>query len=100
MTDEERYKAALRFATEKHSGQYRKGGEPYVTHPIAVSEMLKEKGYGIDYLIAGLFHDMLEDTSATEAEIEALGGAKVLEAVKLLTEKRLRYVGVCCRHKG
>ena len=88
MTDEERYKAALRFATEKHSGQYRKGGEPYVTHPIAVSEMLKEKGYGIDYLIAGLFHDMLEDTSATEAEIEALGGAKVLEAVKLLTKKK------------
>ena len=88
MTDEERYKAALQFATEKHEGQYRKGGEPYVTHPIAVSEMLKEKGYGIDYQIAGLFHDLLEDTNATEAEIETIGGVKVLEAVKLLTKKK------------
>lgn len=88
MTEEERYKAALQFASEKHEGQYRKGGEPYVTHPIAVAEMLKEKGYGIDYLITGLFHDLLEDTDATEAEIEELGGAKVLEAVKLLTKEK------------
>ena len=88
MTDEERYKAALKFASEKHEGQYRKGGEPYVTHPIAVSEMLRENGYGTDYQIAGLFHDLLEDTDATEAEIEELGGKKALEAVKLLTKKK------------
>lgn len=91
MTDEERYSKALKFAAEKHNGQLRKGGEPYITHPIAVAKMLREKGFGIDYLITGLFHDLLEDTDATEAEIEALGGEKVLEAVKLLT-KRKGYV--------
>lgn len=88
MTEEERYEAALKLATEKHEGQYRKGGKPYVTHPIAVSEMLKEKGYGTDYQIAGLFHDLLEDTDATEAEIEIIGGARVLEAVRLLTKQK------------
>lgn len=91
MTDEERYSKALKFASEKHNGQFRKGGEPYITHPIAVAEMMREKGYGIDYQITGLFHDLLEDTDASESEIEALGGEKVLEAVKLLT-KRKGYV--------
>lgn len=88
MTDEEKYSRALRFAAGKHDGQFRKGGEPYITHPIAVAEMMREKGYGIDYQLTGLFHDLLEDTDASEAEIEALGGEKVLEAVKLLTKRK------------
>ena len=79
------YQAALEFAAMKHEGQVRKGGAPYITHPVAVAEMLKERGYGLDYQIAGLFHDLLEDTDATEAEIAALGGEDVLAAVKLLT---------------
>ena len=81
------FKKALEFATLKHSGQYRKGGLPYITHPIAVSEMLKEQGFGIDYRIAGLFHDLLEDTDATEAELQALSNMEVAEAVKLLTKQ-------------
>lgn len=81
------FKKALEFATLKHSGQYRKGGLPYITHPIAVSEMMKEQGFGIDYRIAGLFHDLLEDTDATEAELQALSNAEVAEAVKLLTKQ-------------
>lgn len=82
----ERYRKALAFATEKHNGQFRKGGAPYVTHPIAVAEWLLEKGYDEDFQIAGLFHDLLEDTDATEDEILSLGGESVLEAVKLLTK--------------
>jgi len=81
-----RLQAAHRYAKEKHSGQFRKGGEEYITHPEAVAEMLKEKNYSEDYQIAGLFHDLLEDTDATEAEIAALGGEEVLKAVKLLTK--------------
>ena len=80
------FKKAFEFAALKHSGQYRKGGQPYITHPIAVSEMLKEQGFGIDYQIAALFHDLLEDTDAAESEIESLGGSEVLKAVKLLTK--------------
>ncbi len=84
MTTDERYRKALEFAAEKHKGQYRKGGAEYITHPIAVAEILKNKGYDGDYLIAALFHDMLEDTNATEAEILQLGGFEVLTSIKAL----------------
>ena len=87
MTDQERYQRAYDYAAKKHAEQYRIGGEPYITHPEAVAEALREQGYGIDYQIAGLFHDLLEDTDASESEIEALGGRAVLEAVQLLTKK-------------
>ena len=84
----DRYHKALAFATEKHQGQYRIGGLPYITHPMAVAEFLREDGYSEDYQIAGLFHDLLEDTDATEQEIEALGGKEVLKAVKLVTKQK------------
>ncbi len=87
MTEDDRFIKALEFTIIKHDSQYRKGGLPYVTHPLSVSEMLRAKGYGIDYRIAGLFHDLLEDTDATEEEILEYGGEKVLEAVKLLTKE-------------
>lgn len=86
MTDQEMYKNALDYATRKHAGQMRKGGQPYITHPIAVSEYVREQGYDINYQIAGLFHDLLEDTDATEDEILALSNQDVLTAVKLLTK--------------
>lgn len=84
----EKYLNALEFATKKHKGQFRAGGLEYITHPVAVAEILKEKGYGEDAQIAGLFHDLLEDTDATENEILILGGEKVLKAVKLLTKTK------------
>jgi (p)ppGpp synthase/HD superfamily hydrolase len=78
----------LAFATQKHEGQTRKLGEPYITHPIAVAEMMVEKGLSEDYVIAALFHDLLEDTDATEKEISDIGGEAVLAAVKLLTKEK------------
>lgn len=83
----EKYAAAYEFAAKKHEGQLRKGGEPYITHPAAVADILREQGMDEEYLITALFHDLLEDTDATEQEIEALGGERVLRAVKLLTKK-------------
>ena len=88
MTDKERYEAALAFATKKHDGQFRIGGLPYITHPVAVSEIVREKGGDTDAAITALFHDLLEDTDATEEEIFALGGDRVLRSVKLLTKQK------------
>lgn len=88
QTEEDRFIKALEYTIIKHDGQYRQGGLPYVTHPLSVSEMLRAKGYGIDYRIAGLFHDLLEDTDATKEEILELGGREVLTAVELLTKTK------------
>jgi (p)ppGpp synthase/HD superfamily hydrolase len=88
MSDSERIKHAIEFATQKHKGQKRIGGKAYISHPIAVWEMVKEKGYGEDYQITALFHDLLEDTNATEEEILFYGSQNVLTAVKLLTKEK------------
>lgn len=90
MTDQEqrRYDAALAFATEKHDGQFRIGGLPYISHPVAVSEIIRDKGGDVDAQITALFHDLLEDTDATEKEILTLGNERILRAVKLLTKKK------------
>ena len=83
-----RYDKALEYATLKHLHQYRIGGDPYITHPIAVANYLKEKGYNEDYQLAGLFHDLLEDTDAKPSEILALSNQEVLEAVQILTKEK------------
>ncbi|MBR5230283.1 MAG: HD domain-containing protein, partial [Firmicutes bacterium] len=75
-------------------GQYRIGGARYITHPMEVAEILRDRGFSTEYQIAALFHDLLEDTDATEEMIELLGGHKVLEAVRLLTKEQ----GYSMRH--
>ena len=88
MFESEKVGRALEFATQKHKGQKRIGGDDYISHPIAVCEMVKEQGFDEDYQITALFHDLLEDTDATEDEIIALAGQNVLEAVKLVTKEK------------
>ena len=86
MTDSLRL--ALEFAKAKHKGQKRIGGDDYITHPIAVLEIVKNQGFDENYQIAALFHDLLEDTDATQEEILRYGNQKILEAVTLLTKKK------------
>ena len=88
MEDSERLLSALSFAKEKHKGQKRIGGADYITHPIAVMEIVKQQGYGESYQIAALFHDLLEDTDATEQEIAKYGSPEILDAVKRLTKEK------------
>ena len=103
MIDSKRVQRALEFATEKHKGQKRIGGDDYITHPYAVCEMVKEKGYGEDYQITALFHDLLEDTDATEQDVLEYGNEEILTAVKLLTKeqgyKMAEYVGAIKNNK-
>lgn len=80
--------SSLLYAKEKHEGQTRIGGKPYITHPIEVAKILEEKGFRDPrYIITALFHDLLEDTKATAQEILYYGGNDVLVAVELLTKR-------------
>ena len=88
MDDNEMLQRALIFAQEKHNGQKRIGGDDYITHPIAVCEIIKSQGFDKNYQIVALFHDLLEDTDATEEEILKYGSPDILEAVNLLTKKK------------
>ncbi len=53
------------LAKERHEGQMRKSGEPYITHPIAVAKILADLRGGPATLIAALLHDTVEDTINT-----------------------------------
>ena len=86
-TENEKMEKARAYAAKMHEGQTRIGGDPYISHPLAVADIVRDWGYGPDYQVAALFHDLLEDTEATPAEIEDLGGPDVLEAVRLLTKE-------------
>ena len=88
MCTSDKVKRAIEFATQKHKGQKRIGGNDYISHPIAVYEMVKKQGYDEDFQITALFHDLLEDTNATEEEIIFYGSQNVLTAVKLLTKEK------------
>lgn len=88
MNDNERYELALDYATRMHSGQYRIGGDEYITHPVAVAQMVREQGYDVDYQITALFHDLLEDTGATVNELRENGANDdIVEAVCILTKE-------------
>ncbi|MDR1482825.1 MAG: HD domain-containing protein [Synergistaceae bacterium] len=79
---------AIDFAVEAHRGQFRKGVRaPYVFHPLNVGRLLMESGLGIEYAVAGILHDTIEDTETTAEEIAERFGPDVLELVNAATEK-------------
>jgi guanosine-3',5'-bis(diphosphate) 3'-pyrophosphohydrolase len=81
-TDREVLAAAYSFAEEAHRGVMRRSGEPYITHPVAVTELLAEMHLDADALVAGLLHDTVEDTEVTLEEIEARFGEPVRRIVE------------------
>lgn len=79
---------ATQYIAKKHDGQYRKGlNIPYSTHLFGVARILKTAGYGESVVIAGLLHDVFEDTNATEEEVKEIFGLEVLQLVKAVSEK-------------
>ena len=70
-----------------HGDQKRKyTGEPYIVHPIAVSEIVKTVPHTDEMVAAALLHDVVEDTPVTIQEIETKFGSKVAELVGWLTD--------------
>ncbi len=96
-----RFLKALRWAADLHRLQRRKGppeavpgkcprAVPYINHPIAVSALLAEVGGVVDedVLIAGLLHDVIEDTVATEQDVLEQFGARIHRIVMEVTDDR------------
>ncbi len=79
-------KEAFIFAEEKHSKQKRESGEKYFVHLYETANILLEYNVSNEIIIAGLLHDVLEDTDATEKEVEEKFGKTVLELVKGVTK--------------
>lgn len=79
---------AVDFATAAHSGQFRKGTTiPYVVHPLSVAKRLSRVGIHEDVVVAGILHDVVEDTDTTFADIERDFGARVAELVAGVSDK-------------
>src|SRR2546428_5424811 len=72
---------AFAFSEEAHQGQFRKSGEPYITHPLAVASILSQWRLDAQRLAAALLHDVMEDTSVTKTEIETSFGKPVADMV-------------------
>ncbi|WP_353147933.1 bifunctional (p)ppGpp synthetase/guanosine-3',5'-bis(diphosphate) 3'-pyrophosphohydrolase [Pollutimonas bauzanensis] len=84
--DIERVKEAYRFADQAHLGQFRASGEPYISHPIAVTEICAGWKLDADSLMAALLHDVIEDQDVSKQELAEKFGADVSEIVDGLSK--------------
>ncbi|MEC3918236.1 RelA/SpoT family protein [Nocardia sp. CDC153] len=77
---------AFDVADEKHQHQFRKSGDPYITHPLAVANILAELGMDTTTLVAALLHDTVEDTGYSLDELTAEFGTEVAHLVDGVTK--------------
>lgn len=88
-------KLAYEFAAAAHQGKTRLFGEPYIQHPLNTALTLAEIKAEPDIVIAGLLHDILEDTGYTLKEIEKQFGKKIATLVEGVTKiGKLKYRGI------
>lgn len=79
------YARAMQIASFAHAGQTDKGGNPYIEHPIAVAEQLKED----ELKVVAILHDVLEDSDMTAEDLLKSGfPCEIIEAVQVLTYKK------------
>lgn len=77
---------AYDVADERHQGQMRKSGDPYITHPLAVATILADLGMDTTTLVAALLHDTVEDTGYTLEQLETDFGSEVAHLVDGVTK--------------
>src|SRR5688572_13573167 len=73
--------SAYNFSEQAHEGQFRQSGEPYISHPLAVANILAQWHLDSQALTAALLHDVMEDTSVTKNEISRNFGKSVADLV-------------------
>ncbi|MEB3177401.1 MAG: bifunctional (p)ppGpp synthetase/guanosine-3',5'-bis(diphosphate) 3'-pyrophosphohydrolase [Synechococcus sp.] len=78
--------SAFDFAYQLHRRQVRATGEPYIIHPVAVADLLRDIGASAAVIAAGFLHDVVEDTDVTLDEIQAHFGAEVRHLVEGVTK--------------
>lgn len=90
--DVELLRKAFVTARDAHSGQTRKSGEPYITHPLAVTAMLTDWRLDAQGLAAAMMHDVLEDTGVTKPTLSEQFGKTIADLVDGLSKlERLEY---------
>ena len=81
-----RVKKAIDMATKAHEGQFRKSGDPYISHPLAVMKIVEDWGMDEDTIIAAILHDTVEDTNTTLQDIKDEFGEQVAFLVDGVTK--------------
>src|SRR5881409_999071 len=77
---------AYRFSAASHQGQQRASGEPYLSHPLEVANLLVNFKMDVTTVTAGLLHDVLEDTQTTKADLQREFGPEIAELVDGVTK--------------
>ncbi|MDG1744637.1 MAG: HD domain-containing protein, partial [Planktomarina sp.] len=85
-TNAEQIAKAYLFCQEMHEGQFRRSGEPYYTHPVAVARILADQHLDDATIITALLHDTIEDTKASFADVERMFSREVAELVDGVTK--------------
>ena len=88
-SDDALLRRAYDYAKAKHEGQLRRSGEPYITHPIAVTIVLTELEMDDATLAAGLLHDVVEDCGVSRDQLAAEFGAEIADLVDGVTKLKL-----------
>ena len=89
--DSDSIKRAYEFAKTMHSGQKRESGQDYIIHPLNVAFILAQLGCDKETIIAGLLHDVVEDTNTTSSDISKFFGDEVAEIVSGVTNLSNTY---------
>ncbi len=85
-TNADLIRRAYAYGMQMHDGQFRKSGEPYFTHPVAVAAILTEQRLDDATIVTALLHDTIEDTKSTYTEVERQFGQEVAELVDGVTK--------------
>ena len=85
-------KKAYVFASTSHEGQMRRSGEPYITHPLAVADLICDLKLDTSSICAALLHDTVEDTQATYQDVQLLFNKEIADLVDGVTKLgKLRF---------